>query len=124
MFGIVDNERIQSIAMSIYESNGVISTICHGSIGISNLKTKDGKYLVEGKKINGFPDQFENKEAAYFQEFEYSVEGLLKKRGAKFSYSQEGWDGYYIQDGRIITGQDPSSAESVANSIIKTLQTK
>jgi len=120
MFGIVDNEAIQNIAMTIYEKNqGMVSAVCHGSLGISNLKTSEGKYLVTGRDINGFPDQFENKEAKYFKEFDNSVEALLRLRGANFSYSEEGWDGYFIKDDRIITGQDPSSAASVAKSILR-----
>ena len=125
MFGVAENEEIQKIAIQIYEQQGgIISAVCHGSIGIANLKTRDGKYLVAGKSINGFPDLFENKARAYFAEFEHSVEALLKLRGAKFQYSEEGWDGYYQVDGRIITGQDPSSATKVAELIIKQLNTK
>lgn len=125
MFGVADNKEIQLIAMQIYEQQGgIISAVCHGSIGIANLKERNGKYLVAGKSINGFPDIFENKTRAYFKEFDHSVEALLKLRGANFKYSEEGWDGYYQIDGRIITGQDPSSAAKVAELIINQLKTK
>lgn len=125
MFGIADNTAIQKIAMDIYENNkGVISAVCHGSIGIANLKEKNGSYLVSGKLVNGFPDIFEKTEADYFKEFSHSVEALLKKRGANYKYSKEGWDGYYQVDGRLITGQDPSSAMKVAELIIEKLESK
>ncbi len=125
MFGVVDNEAIQAIAIHIYEKNqGVISAVCHGSLGIANLKKSNGEYLVKGKKVNGFPDKFEKKEAKYFQAFDHSVEELLKKRGAEFRYSEEGWDGYFQVDGRLITGQDPSAARKVATMIIETLTEK
>lgn len=125
MFGIADNPEIQQIAMQIYDVyGGIISAVCHGSIGIANLKKGNGQYLVAGKSINGFPDTFENKTRAYFKEFEHSVEGLLKLRGANFKFSEEGWDGYYQVDGRLITGQDPTSAKKVAELIIEQLKSK
>ena len=41
MFGVPENKEIQKIAMGIYEKyNGVISSVCHGTAGIINLKTK------------------------------------------------------------------------------------
>lgn len=123
MFGIAENEAINEIAMIIYEKNeGIISAVCHGSFGIANLQKADGSYLIAGKKVNGFPDIFENKTANYFKEFSNSVEGILTERGALFNYSEKGWDGYYQVDGRLITGQDPSSAAQVAKLIIEVLE--
>lgn len=123
MFGVPENKPIQNIAMSIYDNNGVISAICHGTAGIVNLKTKDGNYLYQDKEVNGFPDLFENKEATYYKTFPFSIEETIKNRGGKFSYSEEGWDNYYKTDGRLITGQDPTAAASVAKQIINTLNT-
>lgn len=123
MFGVAENTEIQKIAMEIYEDNqGIISALCHGSFGLINLKNQAGEYLVANKNINGFPDIFENTDAKYFKEFSESVEAALKNRGANFKYSEEGWDGYYQTDGRIITGQDPSSAAKVADLIIEKLE--
>jgi len=123
MFGIPENKTIQKITMEVYENNnGIVSAICHGTAGIVNLKTKDGKYLYEGKKVNGFPDLFENKEAKYYQQFPFSIQEIIKERGGDFTYSKEGWDNYYKVDDRLITGQDPTASASVAKKIIEALQ--
>lgn len=123
MFGVPENKAIQQIAMEIYEKhNGIVSAVCHGSAGLVNLKTKNGKYLVAGKKVNGFPDLFENKKADYYQTFPFSIEEKLQARGATFKYSEEGWDNFYIVDDRLITGQDPTAAAAVAEQIIERLQ--
>ncbi len=123
MYGVPENEAIQEIAMTVYEENGgVVSAICHGTAGIVNLKTSDGKFLYEGRNVNGFPDLFENMEAAYYQEFPFSIEQTIEERGGNFSFSEEGWDNYHILDDRLITGQDPTAAASVAENVIKTLE--
>lgn len=122
MFGVPEDKLIQDIAMAIYEENiGVVAAICHGTAGLVNLKTSDGQYLVSDKKINGFPDIFENKEAAYYQEFPFSIQEKIESRDGDFVYAEE-WDAqHYIIDGRLATGQDPSSAKVLAQQIVKML---
>jgi len=122
MFGVPENKTIQNITMSIYNNKGIVSAVCHGTAGIVNLKTEDGSYLYQGKQVNGFPDLFENKDANYYKTFPFSIEEIIKERGGKFSYSKNGWDNYYKTDGRLITGQDPTAAATVAKEIIKALK--
>jgi len=123
MFGVAENEAIQKIVMELYEQqNGIVSAICHGTAGIVNLKTQDGSYLFAGKKVNGFPDIFENKAAEYYKTFPFSIQEIIRERGGDFQFSEKGWDGFYQVDGRLITGQDPSAAAAVAEKVIETLQ--
>ena len=123
MYGVPENQAIQKIASNIYAQNGIVSSICHGAAGIVNLKDKNGNYLVYGKKVNGFPDKFENMEAPYYQEFPFSIEQTLKERGAEFLYSEKGWDKFYQIDGRIMTAQDPTGGAILAQQIIAALET-
>lgn len=123
MFGVPFDDSIQRIATDIYEqNNGIVSAVCHGTAGIANIKRSDGSFLVSGKKINGFPDLFENKEGAYFQEFPFSIEEQVQKNGGTFNYSKEGWDGYLEIDDKLITGQDPTSSALVAQAVINRLK--
>jgi len=125
MYGVPENKSIQKIVMEVYEKNsGIVSAVCHGSAGIVNLKTSNGEYIYKGKKVNGYPDKFERKKAAYYKEFPFSIEQQLIKNGGKFSFSQKNRDQYYQVDGRLITGQDPSSAKKVAQKIIELLNNK
>ncbi len=123
MFGVPENIGIQEISMAVYEeNNGVVSAVCHGSAGLAHLKTKDGQFLVAGKKVNGFPDKFERMDAEYYATFPFSIEQKLSENGGDFKYSDEGWDDFSIADGRLITGQDPTAARSVAKKVIAILQ--
>ena len=121
MYGVPENVEIQKIASEIYEKEGVVSSICHGAAGIVNIKKSDGEYLIAGKKVNGFPDKFEDKEADYYQEFPFSIEEKMKERGGHFNYSQEGWDQFYQVDGRIMTAQDPTGGRTIVKKIIEKL---
>lgn len=123
MFGVPEDKAIQKIAMSIYEQNdGVVSSICHGTAGLVNLKTSDGNYLVEGKRVNGFPDMFEDMEADYYKQFPFSIQEKIKKRKGDFVYAEEWGAKHYVVDGRLATGQDPSSAKDLAIKIVEMLE--
>lgn len=122
MFGVAENEEIQKIVATIYKNNGIISAVCHGTAGIVNLKDETGTYLYKGKKLTGFPDKFENKNATYYQSFPFSIEETILKNGGDFNYSEKGWDNFYAIDGRFITGQDPSSSKTVAEKVIELIE--
>lgn len=122
MFGVAENQDIQNLVMEIYNANGFVSAVCHGTAGLVNLKTKEGTFIYTGKKLTGFPDIFEKKKAKYYQSFPFSIEGEILKNGGDFNYSDKGWDNFYIADGRLITGQDPSASVSVAKKVIELIE--
>ncbi|MFH6949875.1 nuclear transport factor 2 family protein [Flavobacterium sp. FlaQc-51] len=123
MFGVAEDIAIQKIAGKIYNKNGVIAAICHGTAGIAYLKNEKGNSLYAGKKITGYPDIFENKNAEYYKAFPFSIDKEISKNKGNFKYSEKAGDGFYIVDGRFVTGQDPSSALKVANEVITILKT-
>jgi len=124
IFDIPDNEPIQKIVMKIYEeNNGIIGAVCHGTAGIVNLKTKDGKYLIAGKNVNGFPDFHESKDLPYYQHYPFIIEKKIKERGANFKYEKEIGKEFVIIDGRLITGQNFQSTKKVALKSIELIET-
>ncbi len=122
MYGVPDNTAIQNIVMTIYEDQkGIISSVCHGTAGIVHLKTKDGKYLVEGKRVNGYPDAFESKEAEYFKQFPFLITETIEERGGIFKYSPRNTVHVEV-DKNLVTGQNYLSSKHVALKIIEMLK--
>lgn len=122
MFGVPENIDIQKITMEIYENyNGVISSVCHGTAGIVHLKTKDGKYLVNGKKVNGFPDVYENHNGEYFKQFPFLIQKTIEERGGKFKYSGKN-ETHVEVDGHLVTGQNYNSSKAVAENVITIIE--
>ena len=124
MFGVPENTEIQNIVMDVYEKHsGIISSVCHGTAGIVNLKTKDGKYLVDGKKVSGYPDDFENKDKEYFKTFPFLIKETIQNRGGKFYFSEAGKPHVEV-DGRLITGQNFLSSKPVSLKVIELINSK
>ncbi len=122
MFGVPENEQIQKISENIYNNNGVISAVCHGTAGIVNLKNENGLALYSGMQITGFPDAFERTHKPYYKTFPFSIENEIRANGGVFNYSEKGWDGHYMLDNRIVTGQDPSGSALVAKKVIEIIK--
>lgn len=122
MYGVAENEALQRIAMAIYEDfNGIVSSVCHGTAGIVNLKTKDGEYLVKGKRISGYPEAYENQTRAYFKEFPLLIQKSIEAHGGQFFYSDRNTPHVEV-DGRIVTGQNHLSSPLVAEKMVEILQ--
>lgn len=115
-----DNPTAQKILSEMYEKGKVVSAVCHGPVALINVKLKDGSYLINGKNVTGF---------SITEEFDYArgdvpfeLEDALKERGANYSCITP-WQAYSITDGRLVTGQNPASAQGVAQRVITILGT-
>lgn len=122
MWDLPNNKKIAKIAAKIYENNGVVSAVCHGPAGIVNIKLNNGKFLVDGKRVNSFTNE-EEKAVKLENKVPFLLESKLKERGAKFEKS-ELWQEHVTVDGRLITGQNPASATAIGNAILQQLQNK
>ncbi|WP_080059367.1 type 1 glutamine amidotransferase domain-containing protein [Spirosoma aerolatum] len=116
---MTDNPPVQNILASFYDSGKVVSAVCHGPVSLGNVKLKDGSYLVRGKNVTGFSAV---EEAGYAKDdVSFELEDLLKERGANYS-AVEPWQPHSITDGRLVTGQNPASAQGVAERVIAILE--
>ncbi|QQV01344.1 type 1 glutamine amidotransferase domain-containing protein [Chryseobacterium sp. FDAARGOS 1104] len=120
MWDFADNAELALIAQKIYENNGIVSAVCHGPAGLVNIKLSNGKYLVDGKKINAFTNE---EEIAVKLEnvVPFSLETKLIERGAKFEKSGL-WQSHVTVDQRVVTGQNPQSAHGVGEATLKELK--
>ncbi|QKX06160.1 peptidase [Aquimarina sp. TRL1] len=121
MFGVPENKEIQTLVMTIYEQHdGIVSSVCHGTAGIVNLKTREGNYLFKNKVVSGYPDSFEKQDAEYFRHFPFLIQKTLENRGAVFKFSPRN-KAHVEVDGKLITGQNYLSSREVALKIIENL---
>lgn len=119
MWDFADNEALARIAAKIYENEGVVSAVCHGPAGLVNIKLSDGKYLVDGKKINAFTNE-EEVAVGLEKVVPYLLESKLIERGVRFEKSGL-WQKHITIDQRVVTGQNPQSAEGVGKALLDEL---
>jgi putative intracellular protease/amidase len=119
MWDLPENKALAAIAARIYEQNGVVAAVCHGPAGLVNIQLSNGKYLVDGKKVNGFSNE-EEELVKLSTVVPFLLEDQLKARGGKYEHSAA-WQPHVTVDQRLITGQNPQSAKAVGEAIKKAL---
>lgn len=122
MWDFSDNTELAAIAAKIYENGGIVSAVCHGPAGIVNIKLSNGKYLIDGKKVNGFTDE-EEIAVNLDKIVPFLLEEKLKERGG--IYEKSGlWQEHVVSDQRLVTGQNPQSAKAVGEAVLVLLSKK
>jgi putative intracellular protease/amidase len=122
MWDFPDNPIIESIVGHVYEAGGFIGAVCHGPAALVDLRLPNGEYLVDGKKITCFSNA-EEKAVQKDQYMPFSLEDKLVEQGGDFSAAKL-FEHHVMSDSRLVTGQNPASAQGIAQEMIRQLQTK
>lgn len=120
LWDLVEDKKSISLIESFYNEGKPVAFVCHAPAVLKNVKGKDGKPLVNSKKVTGFT----NEEEAAVQLTEivpFLLEEMLKENGGVYSKIGD-WQPYAVEDGLLITGQNPASSEKVAELLAKKLQ--
>ncbi len=121
MFDLPIDSALQAVIADIYQQQGTVAAVCHGPAALVNVKLSDGSYLVANKTINGFTNKEENLFGQkWLSEFDFMLEDKLIERGGKFQ-SSEIMLSHVAVDGRLITGQNPTSTVDVATALVQGL---
>lgn len=118
-----DNAGLQELARSIFEASGIVASVCHGAVGLLNIKLSDNTLLVKDREVTGFSN-VEEQLAELDKVVPYLTETELAARGGLYRKAEDPWQAFAIADqkeGRLITGQNPASGGAVAELVLKAL---
>ena len=99
-----------------------IAFVCHAPAALRHVKNAQGEFLVKGKKVTGFTNE-EEEAVQLTKVVPFLVEDMLKENGGIYSKG-DNWVAYAVQDGNLITGQNPASSALVAEMLLKMLEKK
>jgi putative intracellular protease/amidase len=111
LWDLVEDQNSINLIESFYNNNKPVAFVCHAPAVLKNVKSKN-EPLVKGKKVTGFT----NEEEAAVQLTDvvpFLLEDMLKANGGDYSKIGD-WQPYAVEDGLLITGQNPASSEKVA----------
>ena len=103
------------------EAETPVAMVCHAPAILRDAKKPNGEPLVAGRKVTGFTDA-EDQELDLARHLLFSLEQALLKNGADFQRSNQNWVPKVVQDGALITGQNPASAAPIADALIANLR--
>ena len=113
----VDKNSIELIETFVKQDKPV-AFVCHSPAALKNVKI-DGEYLVKGKKVTGFSNT-EEEGVQLTDVVPFLLEDVLKANGGHYEKGAD-WESYVIEDGLLITGQNPASSEEAAKRLLAKL---
>jgi len=100
--------------------NKPVSAVCHAPSVLLNAQDAQGASLFHGKRVTGFSNT-EEAAVGLTDIVPFLLEDELKKRGGLYSQGPD-WGPYCVQDGVLITGQNPASSAAVAEAVLSLLK--
>ena len=119
LWDLAEDNHSVAIIESAIAAGKPVAAVCHAPGVLKNVKAADGSPLVKGKKVAGFTNSEE--EAAGLTEIvPFLVEDMLKANGGMYSKGDD-WSVHVVEDGLLITGQNPASSEKAAKMLLAKL---
>ncbi|ARP86385.1 type 1 glutamine amidotransferase domain-containing protein [Bordetella genomosp. 9] len=119
LWDLAEDRHSIALIESFVAAGKPVALVCHAPGALRHVKAPDGRPLVSGKKVTGFT----NSEEAAVQLTDvvpFLVEDELKAKGGEFSRGPD-WGPYVVEDGLLITGQNPASSAPAAQLLLKRL---
>jgi len=119
LWDLVDNQDSISLIEQFLNSEKPVGAVCHASAVLLNAKNAAGKSVVFDKKVTGFSNSEEDA-VQLTNVVPLLVEDELIKQGGQYQKTDD-WGELAIEDGLLITGQNPASSELAAKKLLTKL---
>ena len=123
MYDFANDQPLQELARKIYENKGVVAAVCHGVVGLLNIKLSDNSLLLKDRQVTGFSN-IEEQLVELDKVVPFLTENELVARGGIYSKHDDPWKPYVVSDDRLITGQNPDSTATLAEKVLARLEAK
>nr|WP_026979057.1 type 1 glutamine amidotransferase domain-containing protein [Flavobacterium tegetincola] len=118
LWDLANDKNSIALIESFYTNNKPVAFVCHAPGALKDVKV-NGEYLVKGKKVTGFTNS-EEEAVGLTKVVPFLLEDVLKSNGGIYSKAAD-WNPYAVEDGLLITGQNPASSKLVAEKLLKKL---
>jgi putative intracellular protease/amidase len=120
LWDLAEDKDSKTLIEAFYAANKPVAAVCHAPGVLKNVNAPDGHPVVRGKNVTGFTNS-EEEAVGLTQVVPFLVEDMLKAKGGNYSKAAD-WASYVVEDGHLITGQNPASSEAVAQALLKRLK--
>ncbi|MEM8522126.1 type 1 glutamine amidotransferase domain-containing protein [Flavobacterium sp. PL12] len=121
LWDLAEDKTSIALIESFYTNKKPVAFVCHSPGALKNVKV-NGEYLVKGKKVTGFSNS-EEEAVGLTKVVPFLLEDALQSNGASYSKIAD-WQPYAVEDGLLITGQNPASSKLVAEKLLNQLNSK
>jgi putative intracellular protease/amidase len=112
MWDLPNDPRLGQLLAGMYDAGKPVAAVCHGPAGFVGVTRSDGKPLVAGKRVNSFTDA-EERAVELDGVVPFLLESKLRELGATVETADK-FTAKVVEDGNLLTGQNPMSAQPLA----------
>jgi len=116
LWDLAEDKHSIALIESFLAADKPIALVCHAPGVLRHAKSAQGDALVKGKKVTGFSNA-EEAGVGLTDVVPFLVEDELKAKGGVYSSGPD-WGAYVVQDGLLITGQNPGSSSDTAKRLL------
>ncbi|GAA3589968.1 type 1 glutamine amidotransferase domain-containing protein [Kineosporia mesophila] len=119
LWDLAEDQDSITLIQDFLRSGKPTALVCHAPGVLRHVVNEDGTPVVAGKKVTGFANS-EEEGVGLTDVVPFLVEDVLVEQGGVYSKGED-WASYVLQDGLLITGQNPGSSAEAADVLIKAL---
>lgn len=116
LWDLTDNAVSIKLIEQFLQQQKPVAAVCHATAAFINVKDESGQPAVKGRAVTGFSNSEEDA-VALTDIVPFLLEDELIKKGGDYQKVDD-WNILAIQDGLIITGQNPASSEAAAKKLV------
>jgi|SRR5690606_10428075 len=120
LWDLAESDDSATLIQTFYTLQKPVALVCHAPAALKNVMDESGEPLVKGKKVTGFSNTEEDL-VQLTDVVPFLVEDMLNEKGGLYSKAGD-FEPYALEDGLLITGQNPASSEKVAELLLGQLQ--
>ncbi len=119
MWDLAESKTSIALIENAIANGKPVAAVCHAPAVLRHVKGPDGEPLVNGKKVTGFSNS-EEEAVGLTDVVPFLLEDMLAEKGGTYSKGED-WASYVLEDGLLITGQNPASSEEAAKKLLAKL---
>ncbi|WP_110685371.1 type 1 glutamine amidotransferase domain-containing protein [Salinicola aestuarinus] len=98
-----------------------VASVCHAPTVLLQVKTASGEPLVAGRTVTGFTNS-EEEAVGLTDVVPHLLQNELVRLGANYRRADDDFAPFHVEDGLLITGQNPASSEVTASALVDRLR--
>ena len=119
MWDLASSQELGKFLSQAWKDGAVIGSVCHGPAAFSFAVKDDGKALVDGLRVTGFSNSEEEK-MQLTKVVPFLLETRMRESGGIYEQGPD-FGEFAVRDGRLVTGQNPSSSQKAAELVLEAL---
>lgn len=122
LWDLTNDKNSIALIEQFYNNGKPVAAVCHAPAVLLHTKKANGEPLVKGLQVTGFSNS-EEEAVQLTKVVPFLLEDELQKNGGTYSKGPD-WGSYVLQDGLLITGQNPASSAEAARRLLELLHKK